>query len=84
MLQNDLQCSKSKIILKFKIFMSRFYRGGTFECLYDFRIATTILAEDKNLLLGLPIPGRSADRGQMKCNSTTARCKTLHLDYNPI
>jgi len=29
-----------------------------------------VLAKDKNLLLGLPMPGRSADGGHTKCNST--------------
>jgi len=37
--------------------------------------------EIKNLLLGLSMPERSADKGQTKCSSTLTRWKTLNLDW---
>jgi len=41
-----------------------------------------VLAGDKHLLLGLPIPGRYADRGQTKCSLTLTRWKTLNPDWS--
>jgi len=38
-----------------------------------------VLVGDKDLMLGLPMPERSADKGQTKCRSTPTRSRLVML-----